>query len=129
MKGLDMNKDRRQKLKQARTFVEIAADYMKEARSAVETAEEKMNEAREIIEECRDEEQEYKDNMPESLQSSEKGEQADVAVDAMETALDADVPDFEDLLSKMDIDFAEIKEGLDFDDADEITDNLDTAAE
>jgi hypothetical protein len=42
---------------------------------------------REMLEGVRDEEQEYYDNMPESLQGGEKGENSQAAIDAMENVL------------------------------------------
>lgn len=55
----------------------------------------------------RDEEQEYLDNMPESLQSSEKGDNAQSAIDALEEA----ISELQDL------------------DVDNVLNSLDTAAE
>jgi len=40
------------------------------------------------LEELKDEEQEYFDNMPESIQGSEKGELAESAINAMQSAID-----------------------------------------
>lgn len=40
------------------------------------------------IEELKDQEQEYYDNMPESLQGSDKGDKAQTAIDALEAAYD-----------------------------------------
>lgn len=40
------------------------------------------------IESASDEEREYYDNMPENLQDSEKGQAADMAADALMTAID-----------------------------------------
>jgi hypothetical protein len=42
---------------------------------------------REMLEAARDEEQEFYDNMPESIQGGEKGENAQAAIDAMESVL------------------------------------------
>ena len=58
-----MNNDRRTRIKQA-------VGMLQEALSILETA--------------RDEEQEYYDNMPESLQGSERGEAAEQAVSNLE---------------------------------------------
>ena len=41
------------------------------------------------LEAIRDEEQDYFDNMPESLQGGEKGENAQTEIDAMEEAINA----------------------------------------
>lgn len=46
----------------------------------------KVSEARDILEACKDEETEYRENMPESLQDSEKAQKADESIDAMESA-------------------------------------------
>lgn len=51
----------------------------------------KLEEIKTTLETARDEEQDYYDNMPESLQGSEKGEQAQSAIeqlDAIITGLD-----------------------------------------
>lgn len=47
-----------------------------------------ISEARNMVEQAQAEEQEYFDNMPESLQSSEKGEKASEDADNLQTALD-----------------------------------------
>ena len=43
----------------------------------------------EDLESCKDQEEEYRDNMPENLQGSERYEAADAAVDNMSSAVDA----------------------------------------
>lgn len=43
---------------------------------------------RERVENIKSEEQDYFDNMPESLQNGEKGETAQAAIDALDTAYD-----------------------------------------
>lgn len=43
--------------------------------------------AREIIDTCNDEESDYRDNMPENLQDSDKYNAADEACDAMDEAI------------------------------------------
>lgn len=47
-----------------------------------------MEEARERLEAVRDEEEEALENLPESLQASERGEAMQAAIDAMEDVLD-----------------------------------------
>lgn len=42
-----------------------------------------------IIEEIKDQEEEYRDNIPENLQGSERYEKAEAACDNLESALDA----------------------------------------
>lgn len=49
----------------------------------------KIEEAKELLEVLQEEEEEYRDNMPENLQGSEKYERADEAVDNMSSAVDA----------------------------------------
>ena len=44
-------------------------------------------EAKSILETCRDEEQDYFDNMPESFQDGQKGEDAQTAIDALDEAV------------------------------------------
>lgn len=46
-----------------------------------------LSQARDLLEEVKDEEQEYYDNMPESLQSGEKGDKASTAISEMEEVL------------------------------------------
>lgn len=123
-----MNKDRRKELNKARALVEESRDLMTDAKNTTSEAQDKMIEAREIVENCRDEEQEYYENMPESVQGGEKGDKAQEAVSAMDSALDADEFDFDDMLAKMDVDFESIISGFDYE-ADEMVDNIETAAE
>lgn len=48
-----------------------------------------VDEIRASVEEVRDDEQEYLDNMPESLQSGDKGQLAEAAIEALEEAVSA----------------------------------------
>ena len=48
---------------------------------------EQINIAKELLENIMCDEEEYRDNMPENLQSSEKYEKADAACDAMQEAI------------------------------------------
>lgn len=57
----------------------------------------KLEEAKADIETATEEEQEYFDNMPESLQGSEKGEQAEEVVQELEQV----VSELEDLISRV----------------------------
>lgn len=68
-----MNKDRRKEIGRA---IEIANRLRGEIEELVS-----------IIQTAKDEEEEYKDNMPESLQSSDRYYTAEAAVDALESAL------------------------------------------
>ncbi len=61
----------------------------KERRKALEAVQEKITNAQGELESLRDEEQDYADNMPESLQSSEKHDTAEEAIASMDSALDS----------------------------------------
>jgi len=50
---------------------------------------EKLDDARLLLDEIREEEEEYRDNIPENLQGSERYEKADSAVYEMEDAVGA----------------------------------------
>jgi molecular chaperone GrpE (heat shock protein) len=58
-------------------------------RSALQKLQERVTEMREELEVLMEEEEEYRDNMPENLQGSEKYEIADTACDNLSSALDA----------------------------------------
>lgn len=47
-----------------------------------------LEQARDIIDECKCEEEDYRDNIPENLQSSERYENADTACDCLDSAYD-----------------------------------------
>ena len=61
----------------------------KARRKALDEVISKIEEAKELMENLQAEEEEYRDNMPESLQGSERYEAADAAVDNMSSAVDA----------------------------------------
>jgi len=77
-----MNKNRRKEIDA------VMADIEK-LRAALDAVKGGFQEALEALETIRDDEQEYFDNMPESLQSGEKGGDAEAAISALETAIDA----------------------------------------
>ncbi|MFJ6324059.1 MULTISPECIES: hypothetical protein [unclassified Rhizobium] len=56
----------------------------KERRKEIARAIAMIEEAKSILETCRDEEQDYYDNMPESFQDGQKGEDAQTAIDALD---------------------------------------------
>jgi hypothetical protein len=72
-----MNKDRRNAL---RALVSQLADAVNIGI---------LSEVREEIDSIRDEEQDYFDNMPEGLQSGDKGSVAEAAISAMDAAMDS----------------------------------------
>lgn len=81
-----MNKERR---KQIDVVIEAINDFQNS-----------FEELQQAIEEIRDEEQEYLDNIPENLQSSERYELAEDAVNNLESAVDwFDNVDVEELTS------------------------------
>lgn len=61
----------------------------KARRKALDGVISKIEEAKELLENLQAEEEEYRDNMPENLQGSERYEAADAAVDNMSSAVDA----------------------------------------
>lgn len=61
----------------------------KARRKALDEVISKIEEAKELLENLQAGEEEYRDNMPENLQGSERYEAADAAVDNMSSAVDA----------------------------------------
>lgn len=61
----------------------------KARRKALDEVISKIEEAKELLENLQAEEEEYRDNMPENLQGSERYEATDAAVDNMSSAVDA----------------------------------------
>lgn len=61
----------------------------KARRKALDEVISKIEEAKELLENLQAEEEDYRDNMPENLQGSERYEAADAAVDNMSSAVDA----------------------------------------
>ena len=59
----------------------------KQRRKEIARAVAMIEEAKSILETCRDEEQDYFDNMPESFQDGQKGEDAQTAIDALDEAI------------------------------------------
>lgn len=58
-----------------------------ERRSRVAKAKQLLEDAKNILEEALNEEDEYRDNIPENLQSSERYEQSEICSDAMDNAI------------------------------------------
>ncbi len=82
-----MNKNRRAEINKAIALLEQIKGPLEDAKS--------------IIESAADEEREYYDNMPENMQSGERGEQASAAADALEEVKYAfDEVDIDDLIGK-----------------------------
>lgn len=83
-----MNRERRKNLK-------VILDQMEELTSKIE-------EAKEALQEVIDEEEEALSNLPESIQESERGEQMQGYIDAMEEVAEAlDELDMDDLCEKI----------------------------
>lgn len=61
----------------------------KQRRKRLGEAESLIADAKEIVEEVAAEEREYFDNMPESLQSGEKGQRAEEVADALDDLVEA----------------------------------------
>lgn len=82
--------------KQRRKEINKAIDLLQSAKEAWE-------EALGLIESAADDEREYFDNMPESLQGSEKGMAAEAAAEMLEGVRDAmQECDLDDMISKLD---------------------------
>jgi hypothetical protein len=67
----------------------------------IETVRAGIEAARDAVEQIKGDEEEYRDNMPESLQSSEKYERADTAVNNLDEAFEALDIDFDDIIGKL----------------------------
>jgi molecular chaperone GrpE (heat shock protein) len=61
----------------------------KERRKQLAKAQEMLEDAKSIIEDCLSDEEDYRDNMPENLQGSEKYDIADSACYNMESVIDS----------------------------------------
>lgn len=61
----------------------------KERRKAINEAGELLARVKEILETARDEEQDYFDNMPESFQGGEKGDNAQTAIGELDNAINS----------------------------------------
>lgn len=73
-----------------------------EAGMKLAAAREQYEAAKELIEQAKDEERDYYENMPESLQQGDRGQQADNAATLLEEAFEAlDGLDFDDIDSKL----------------------------
>ncbi|MBO5969886.1 MAG: hypothetical protein J6S14_15470 [Clostridia bacterium] len=77
-----MNKARRNRIREARHHIAAAA-------ALIEQAEEQLSAACEILAEVEEEEQEAFDNLPDSLQLSEKGEKMEDAISNLQEAEEA----------------------------------------
>lgn len=83
-----MNKERRKQLQEAIEKINSMSDILEEIKS--------------IIESCRYDEEEYRDNMPENLQGSEKYEKAENAIGSLDEAYDAlDDIDVDEIISSI----------------------------
>ena len=61
----------------------------KQRRATLNQISELISNVYEDLESCKDQEEEYRDNMPENLQGSERYEKADNAVNMLEEALES----------------------------------------
>jgi len=61
----------------------------KERRIRLQSVLKQLEIAKDILEEILNEEQEYYDNMPESIQSSQKGEDVDIVIENLTGAFDS----------------------------------------
>ena len=89
-----MNAKRRKNISQAIAFINYAKG--------------KLEEAKDILETCAGEEEEYRDNMPESLQESEKAEKADEAVSNLEESTST----IEEVVDELDNQISELENAI-----------------
>ena len=82
-----MNNARRKQIDEAISLLEAARTNLEAARDAVET--------------IKSDEEEYKDNLPENLQNSEKAQNAETAVSNLEEVHEALDIDIDDLITKL----------------------------
>lgn len=72
----------------------------KERRKLIASAKAAIDEAIGILEQARDEEQEYRDNMPESIGDGERGTEAELRVESLQSVIDdlenVDLSEFEE---------------------------------
>ncbi len=61
----------------------------KARRKDIEKAQAMIDEAKSILEAAQSDERDYYDNMPENMQSGDKGQKAEEAADALQEAVDA----------------------------------------
>jgi poly-gamma-glutamate capsule biosynthesis protein CapA/YwtB (metallophosphatase superfamily) len=98
-----MNAQRRKELNKA---IDLITNLKEQASALAENIEA----ARELVEQVKDEEQEAFDNMPESLQSGDKGQTMEAAISSMDDVhgdlenLKSEIEsmDWDDLISKLD---------------------------
>jgi uncharacterized coiled-coil DUF342 family protein len=95
-----VNNDRRKKLDAAMNDVETLKARMEELKELFDAIKGEADDVKSVIDGIKDDEQSYYDAMPESLQSSDKGQNAEAAVSQMEDAMntldeviDADLPE------------------------------------
>lgn len=91
-----MNNDVRKRIDLIMKDIENAAsiraeidELLEQATAKLEDYKEVFDDARNMIEEIKDEEQEKFDNLSEGLQQSERGQNLEAAVSALETAMEA----------------------------------------
>lgn len=96
-----MNKDRRKQIDAAMAAIEKVKDQFEAALA-------ELADAKEAIDGIKDEEQEAYDNLPESLQDGEKGQQMQYAVEKLEEAVNEleelvdNAPDFDAIIGALD---------------------------
>jgi uncharacterized coiled-coil DUF342 family protein len=106
-----VNNQRRKDIDQTIKSVETLKTRFEELLEQLSSLKDEAQEAHDEVERIRDEEQEYLDNMPESLQSSDRYYTAEAAIsqldEAMEklnevTGLEVELPDFDEVVTNLD---------------------------
>ena len=89
--------------KARRAQINAAIDQLEALKSSLEQIKVEATQTAELLESITDEEQEAFDNMPESLQNSDKGQTAQEGLDGLDTAK-TDLAAFIDSLADVDLD-------------------------
>ena len=106
-----MNNDRRKKIDAAIKSAEAMRAEIEALKELICDIKSAASDLHSEIDSIKDEEQEYYDNMPESLQSGEKGQAAEAAVNILEEAISKleefdnipdDVIDIEEIIGMLD---------------------------
>lgn len=117
-----MNKTRRNKIEKIKSILASEKETLDFIRTSIESLKKNIDDAQSKLETIKDEEEEAMNNMPESLQGTERYEKCENAVDDLSDAIDSLIEYSESLDSIIDGDLFNI-------DLDEILSNLEEAAE
>lgn len=117
-----MNKTRRNRIEKIKSILASEKETLDFIRTSIESLKKNIDNAQSELETIKDEEEEAMNNMPESLQETERYEKCENAVDNLSDAIDSLIEYSESLDSIVDGDLFNI-------DIDEILNNLEEATE